>query len=360
VFVALATLVEWKNGYNFFNHLERLCPLLDLNQSMIPQVPERAGRPRAYASSQHAIALGAAFVMLLPLALYLFKRTNYKPWMVAALLLVMGALATTSRTAVTMLVALLFVFLWIKRKETVRMLPMLLPLILVLQVAMPGTLGTFKAILFPKEGLISEEQQGEGVGTGRVQDLGPSLQEWGRKPLFGEGFGTRLTSLFDKKQNARIVDDQWLSSLLETGAIGVAALLWLIVRAVRRLKLLAKRDDSSFGWLLTGLAAAITAYGIGMVTYDAFSFIQVTFLFFLLLGISGAALALPEANGMPELGVWPQPLPSLSLRRANEALARVTSPPDWDLEPDWEDTSSWDEPQRWDAVPPDLSPRGRN
>ena len=74
--------------------------------------------------------------------------------------------------------------------------------------------------------------------------------------------------------------------------IGVAALLWLLVRAIRRLKRFAKHDDSDYGWLLAGFAAAIYAFAIGMLTYDAFSFIQVTFVLFLLLGLSAAALSL--------------------------------------------------------------------
>jgi hypothetical protein len=290
--VSVCALIEWKNGRNLFNDLERFIPLLDLNQGMVVANLERGGAVRAYASSQHAIALGAMLVMLLPPSVYLWRRTGHWAWLGCGLLLVMGALATTSRTAVVMLIVCLFVFLWLKRAQTVRMLPLLLPMILVLQVAMPGTLGTFKAIFFPKQGLVAEEQEGEGTGTGRVADLGPSLEEWGRQPVFGQGFGTRLTSQYDHIQNARILDDQWLSSLLETGAVGVSALLWLVIRAIRRLKLRAKNDDSDYGWLLTAMTASIYAFAIGMVTYDAFSFIQVTFLLFLFLGLSSVALSL--------------------------------------------------------------------
>jgi len=42
------------------------------------------------------------------------------------------------------------------------------------------------------------------------------------------------------------------------------------------------------------MGAAILGFGIGMLTYDAFSFIQVTFLFWLLLGIAGALLRIRE------------------------------------------------------------------
>jgi hypothetical protein len=164
---------------------------------------------------------------------------------------------------------------------------------------MPGTLGTFKSAFFPKQGLVEDEFAGEGTGTGRLQDVGPSLQEWGRKPFFGIGFGTRLPSEHDGKTNARILDDQWLSSLLEVGALGIFALVWLFVRSVRMLKFRARHDDTDYGWLLTALATSITAYAIGMLTYDAFSFIQVTMLMFVCLGLGAAALRLAPENEPP-------------------------------------------------------------
>jgi polysaccharide biosynthesis protein PslJ len=292
VIVAVTAVLEVRTGRNYFNDLERFIPILDFDPGNIVAPSERGGEVRAYASAQHAIPLGAMLVMMLPLALYLYKRTAHRVWPVAGLILVMGALSTASRTAVVMLIVIGIVYFWLKREATMRFLPLLPVALIVIQVAMPGTLGGFKAIFFPEEGLVAEEMAGEGTGTGRLADVGPSLTEWGRQPFFGQGFGTRLTSQFDRLQNARILDDQWLSSLLEVGMIGVAALLWLIVRAIRRLKRFAKHDDSDYGWLLTGFVASIYAFAIGMITYDAFSFIQVTFVLFLLLGLSAAALSL--------------------------------------------------------------------
>ena len=290
--VAVTAVLEARTGRNYFDGLERFFPILDFDPGNVVAPSERGGEVRAYASSQHAIPLGAMLVMMLPLALYLYKRTDRRIWAVAGLVLVMGALSTASRTAVVMLLVIGLVYFWLKRDATVRFLPLLPVALVVIQVAMPGTLGGFKAIFFPENGLVAEEMAGEGTGTGRLADVGPSLDEWGRQPFFGQGFGTRLTSQFDRLQNARILDDQWLSSLLEVGMIGVAALLWMLVRAIRRLKRFAKHDDSDYGWLLAGFAASIYAFAIGMLTYDAFSFIQVTFVLFLLLGLSAAALSL--------------------------------------------------------------------
>lgn len=293
VVLAASAVVEWRTGYNAFDHLERAVPLLDYREAGSVTTPERGDRPRAYASAQHSIALGAALVLLLPLAVYLYRRTRSFGWMVAAAALTLGALASGSRTAVVMLAAALLAFLWLQRDAVVRLLPLLLPLLVVVQIAMPGSLGTYRAVFFPEQGLVAEAEGSAGeVGSGRLADLGPSLEEWGRRPLFGQGFGTRLTALSDERVNALILDNQWLASLLELGAVGFVALAWLLGGAVRRLGRRARGDDSADGWLLTALCAAIVAYAVGMLTYDAFSFTQVTVLAFVILGLTAPALRL--------------------------------------------------------------------
>ena len=148
---------------------------------------------------------------------------------------------------------------------------------------------------------MAEQSSGAGTyGSGRLADLGPGLRDFSKNPALGQGWGTRITDQVDPKWNAPILDDEWLGTLLETGAAGVLALLWLFARPYRRLKRAAKRDEGERGWLLAGLAAAICAFPIGMMTYDAFSFIQVTFLFFILLGIAGAELRLGSAVVSPD------------------------------------------------------------
>jgi polysaccharide biosynthesis protein PslJ len=90
---------------------------------------------------------------------------------------------------------------------------------------------------------------------------------------------------------SNILDNQWLGTLLGTGIVGFFGWLWLFVRAVRRFGAEAKRDDSERGWLLAAIAASVAAYAVGMLTFDAFAFIQVTFLLFILIGLGAALLA---------------------------------------------------------------------
>ena len=116
--------------------------------------------------------------------------------------------------------------------------------------------------------------------------------------MFGEGFGTRLTGFNTPKRNAPILDNQWLNNLLDVGYIGFFLWVWLFVRAVRRLSREARgADDEGDQWLFAGLAATMVALPFGMLTFDANSFTQVPFLFWIVLGLS--AVLIRESEPRP-------------------------------------------------------------
>jgi O-antigen ligase len=297
--VAILSLYEFRTGYNIFDHLSGLPGL------RLVSLPEqfgdvtgfaRGGRLRVYASAQHPNALAAALTMLVPLAIYLAMRSRQSRWWLAGALCMLGVFATSSRTSVIMLFVIGAVYFWLRPRETRRLWPALIPLVLVIHVAAPGTLGGLKDAFFPKGGLFAQEAKNN-VGSGRLATLGPTLhREVYPNVVFGEGFGTRIVARDeDTTPNAPILDDQWLGTLAETGVVGALAWIWLFGRYVRRLGRAAKEDDSDGAWLCTALAASVLAFAVGMLLYDAFSFIQVAFILWFLLGLGAAALQLAEA-----------------------------------------------------------------
>jgi hypothetical protein len=295
--VAVCSLYESRTGVNVFDKLHSIFPPLRLEKPVVLNAGDdggRGGRLRVFASAEHPIALSAALAMLFPLAIYLAKRDGRKLWWFCATVLVLGVVSTVSRTGITMMVSIFIVYWICKPQSTRRALPALIPLLLVMHVAVPGAVGGLKSAFFPPGGVVAEQQYGAGTrGSGRLADIGPGLAEWRARPFFGQGFATRISDLDDPRHNAGILDNQWLGTLLETGALGCGMLLWLFCRAIRRLSRLAKREDSAHGWLLAGLAASLTAYCVGMFTFDAFNFFQVTFLAFIFLGLGVSALT-PE------------------------------------------------------------------
>jgi hypothetical protein len=297
--VAVFSLIEFRTGYNVFDHLSSL-PGLRL-VSLPTQFGDvtgfsRGGERRVYASAQHPIALGAALAMLVPPAIYIARKSGGLLWWAVAALSVVGVCATVGRTSIVMLLVIGLVFLIVRPVETRRFWPAIVPLFLLVHVAAPGTLGSLKASFFPSNGLIAQESTNN-VGSGRLATLGPTLRrEVYPNPLFGEGYGTRVVVADgDIARNAPITDDQWLNTAAETGLFGVAAWLWLLCRFIRRLGGLAKGPpDSDRTWLAAALAASVAAFTAGMFLYDAFSFIQVTFVLYFFLALGAAALRLPE------------------------------------------------------------------
>jgi polysaccharide biosynthesis protein PslJ len=294
--VAFFALIEARTGFNIFNHLTRVIPLLHWTTDDLSGPDMKrfgSAKLRVFASAQHPIALSAMFVMLTPLAIYLAHRTRQKRWMLAAFLLAAACASTVSRTGIMMFVVVIIVFLWLRPRETRRLWPAIFPALIVIHFALPGTIGALKNSFLPTGGLVAEQQSDAGqVGSGRLADLGPAMTEYKATPLLGQGFGTRVVDpAAPTPLEANILDDQWLGTLLETGAIGVFGWLWFFVRVIRRFGAEAKQDDSARGWLLAGIAAGVAAFAVGMLTYDAFSFIQVTFLLFIFVGLGSALIA---------------------------------------------------------------------
>jgi hypothetical protein len=228
--------------------------------------------------------------MLMPFSLYLIQRTKQRRWGLAGLLCAAGAFSTVSRTAMIMLSVVMIVYAILKFRDVKRYWPAIIPMLALVHFAMPGAIGTITASFHPQGGLMKEQSSSAGsrAAAGRLADLPGAFKTFENDPLLGYGFGSSIT--VGPKANAPILDDQWLGSLLETGVAGLVGWLWLFGRFIRRTGREARRDSTDRSWLMAAFCAAITAYAVGMITYDAFSFIQETLVMFILLGLGASAL----------------------------------------------------------------------
>ncbi len=289
--VAFFAMVENKTGFNVFDHIHQVMPAFRFQASGVPAFLEARGSGhRVYASAEHPIALGALMVMVLPVGIYLAWRYRSKLWWAAVALIGIAAMATVARTAILMLVTQML-FLLAVRPHVFKRVWWVFPVFLVaVNVAVPATFGTLKSSFFPEGGLVAQQNTNPGGdASNRVADIGPSLKEAERTPWFGQGWGTRVPQKLDAAKTRRILDNQWLTLLLEVGATGVLAWWWFFIRNVRLLAGAARGDDTEHGWLLAGLASAILGFAIGMFTWDAFGFPQCTLMMFMLAGIGIAA-----------------------------------------------------------------------
>ncbi|MBE2320234.1 O-antigen ligase family protein [Solirubrobacter sp. CPCC 204708] len=332
--IGLLAIVESRTGFSPFAYVDKVIPILVGDPSFESGLG-RGSATRTVGPAEHPIALSAVLVMLIPLGVYVTRVSSSK-WYFAVAAITLGVLSTVSRTGIMMLLTLLIVFFWLRTAEMKRMWPLLLPVILVTQIAMPGTLGSLKESFFPEGGLVGQQSAlaGDCASSGRVADIGPTLAEVAKKPFLGYGYGTRVIS--GPSSNACILDNQWLGTTYEVGYFGLVAWLLLFTRVARRFGRGSKYDDSPAGWLQVAVTASVTAYAVGSVTFDALGFSQVTFVLFLILGLAAAARmnareADAAAQSTPIRGRGD------SARRTARRLPRLASPPP-------RVTSAWDSP----------------
>jgi hypothetical protein len=171
-------------------------------------------------------------------------------------------------------------------------------MLLVIKIAAPGSIATLKSSFFPSSGLIASESTLAADPTlisGRA-NFKPRLVEGMRRPILGQGVGTRQTGEDNPLRNAPILDNQWLGLFLDIGLLGLFGWIWLIVRSARRLGRLARTRGSPEGMLAAAFAASITGFAVAMLTYDSLAYIQETVILWVILALAGTLIAVDRDN----------------------------------------------------------------
>jgi len=234
-------------------------------------------RPQSTAS--HPIEFGAVLIITLPLAIhqaiYAIPEKRRLRWLQVAII---GGTAplTVSRSAILALivVGVVIIPVWPKARRR-GAYGVITVFALGTWIGVPGLIGTFKG-LFTGIGSDSSTES----RTKALASAGTLIMH---HPWLGMGPSTLLPAIYF------YVDDQYLTSLIETGILGAAALAavfivaWMVARNARRLSM-----DPEIRHLGQCFAACSAAPAVSFATYDAFSFPMDADLTFLIIGLIGA------------------------------------------------------------------------
>ncbi|QEE61529.1 hypothetical protein FVA74_08035 [Salinibacterium sp. dk2585] len=272
----------------------------------------KEGTVRAFGPSQHPIALAVFLCLLIPLAIYQSRHARWPVtlgnrqlfWLGCTFCLGVGMIAAVSRTGMVMLAVMTIVFVLMRPSAISRVLVFGIPAALLAYLASPRNVGDMIRNLASPTALIESQLTAPGMtGSGRLADLEPSLEQASINPLFGTGLGSRITT--GRLANAFILDNQMLSTLLESGILGVMGVLALILLPAMHLIGLARRTGAAERGLserqrdlALAVGIAILGYSVSLFFFDAFMFIQTFLMFFVLLGLGSwvASQRLPRAQ----------------------------------------------------------------
>jgi len=310
VLVSFAAFYEARTHYNLFHHLQNWFFFLKPARVFTETNRIRGGRLRVSASAQHPIALGAALTMTVPLAFYLASRAadtiRARCWLVCGFIIMAGAATTVSRTVVLMFGVMLVVALFLRGFSLERQWPVLVAMLVVVHFAAPGAIKHLYGAFFPKGGLSSQLNARVGeVGSGRLSDVPAGFRSLGQAPVFGHGFGTSRVRgtilangpgvITDPKTKAPIIfDDQWMNTLVTIGVLGFIGVAWFIWGGVLKLVRAARHTAGRVSDLVAACAVSTAGFAAGMFAFDAFSFVQCTLIFFVLMALGLRARTLLE------------------------------------------------------------------
>ena len=273
--VALMGLLQFAAGVNLADFYK--IPGLKINYD-VAVVSERSDFRRVAATASHPIEFGMVLAMVLPIALHtaFYAKTRRFFWWGIVLLLGLTSPMSLSRSAILGLSIALIVLLagWPTGRRLAVLL--VLPVFVVgLRLVIPGLVGTIKSLF---TGLSSDPSI-----QGRTDDYAVVGKFIDQSPLVGRGFGTFLPKDFIT------LDNQYLGSIIETGYIGLSALICLFLVGFFTARGIRVRSfDEPTRDLAQSLAASIAVAAFGYVTFDGLGFPMVTGLLFLLLGVIGA------------------------------------------------------------------------
>ncbi|CDP85534.1 O-antigen polymerase [Mycolicibacterium farcinogenes] len=249
----------------------------------------REGIDRPQGSAGHPLELAGVLTVIIPLSIAVVACVRARgertwPWVLCTAVLLCGALATVSRSAIVGLTAALLVMAW--RWSIRRFAAVLLTAAAGLGLGMLAQLQVISAIAQSFAGVSSDSSiASRGLGAAYVAKH--------YRDHFWIGQGTGMYPAYRQP----VLDNQYLSRLMETGALGLVSFVILISVAL----LLALRSSATADPVVAELGGAISgslaALAVISLILDVSGFIQIWTVTWILIALSTVVWRLGRRSG---------------------------------------------------------------
>ncbi|MEV8509127.1 O-antigen ligase family protein [Actinoplanes sp. NPDC051475] len=246
----------------------------------VPGYQERGGGLRVAATTTHYLELSATLSLALPIAIHFAKFAatlrSRRRFGVAAFLIVAGILVTISRTGIiSVVIAILILMpLWTWRTRY-NVIALGMTAVVAMSAVQPSTVRTFYDIFANASDDSSIE-----VRTERYAMVG---YYYSQRPWLGRGTGTWEPPMY------QFLDNQWLRTALEAGAVGVVvlAVLHLTALALAGIALRRATDAADRHLCLVLISTQVMALFIAY-TFDSLTYTTYSLTLGMLIGVCGA------------------------------------------------------------------------
>jgi O-antigen ligase len=284
-FMALAGDLEATIHYSIAPYLH--FPGLVLNDHLIlTGARGTGGFPRVAGTASHYIEFGVVLGMLLPLAIHfaVFSPTRGRRhfnWLLAGIMAVGVPFAVSRAAAIALILSMLIIAACWTWRARFNALVLAIVLAIGMKALRPGLLGTIRS-------LFTNASTDPSI-SGRTTDYTSSFFYIRQRPWFGRGAGTYLPERY------RILDNQMLLTTIESGVVGLVALVLLFMGGTALAHRVAKfSPDPETRHLAYALLPIFVVGFVTSFTFDSLSFPIFSIVLFVGLGAVGALWRLDQ------------------------------------------------------------------
>jgi hypothetical protein len=285
VICAIGMLWENRFQYNvFYDWSDKLLPgFFKVDAAEVSW--DISGRRTTRGPTAHGLEAVAILSMALPIALvavvHAKRRGSRLLFAIATCLLLAAVFATERKSALVVPASVILTLAYFRRRELLKMAPLVVPLLIAVQIMAPGTLGSTTA-------QFDSQRLGANTVSDRASDYDAIRPDLLTHPALGRGYGSY------QPMGHRILDSEILVRTVETGVLGLAAYVLMMVSVVAS----ARRTINSRHpqWAPSALmcAAASVAFLVVSTLFDVMAFPHAPYVFLSLAGLMAALLKSAE------------------------------------------------------------------
>ncbi len=291
---ALGTIWEYRFHYNVFYALsDQLLPGIFQVGAAESSAIDDIGRRVVRGPGELPLEAVAMIAMGLPLAVVRLigasetrKRVMYG---LCVALMIAGALATYRKSAFIAPISVFLTLAYFRRRELVRLSPLGLVLIVMIPVISPGAVGSVL-------GQLSGNRLHVATVSDRSSDYDAVRPDVWTNLAFGRGYGSYEHTSY------RILDMELLRQLIEVGALGLAAYIFVIFSIVGVARGPIRRRSPTEAPIALAAAAAAVAFLVVSTLFDVMSFPHTPYL--LLITAALLAVVVTTRDEEDEVPAW--------------------------------------------------------
>ncbi len=265
---AIGVLWEYRAGFNVFYELT--AKFVPISWPAELGTVDSLGRKSVIGPTIHPLAPAMMMACAMPYALItMYDKRELRDkllWGALVGLLFAAALATGRKTSLIAPLASVVVLVAFRPRMLRQLLPAAVGLFVIAHIAAPGALGGVGEAILPQNLLNTNS------AMNRQSDYAAIRPDVIDHPFLGRGYET-----YDQKKY-RILDNQYLTTMIGTGALGVLAYFSIFLSIFLVAFRVARNRGGEDGSIAIAIAATTVALALGSALFDLLAFPQIPYL----------------------------------------------------------------------------------